>query len=402
MLQHNQGNDENVCRFILKGIASDEQGNTMKDEKSTNMSFMTLVQQLAQIHDLQMQRQEQLHDLQIQRQEQLHDAQMNDTKMQRQEQIHDAQMQRQVQIHERQLNLLTQSLEMQTKLLESAKEEHLCEKRDWSRQMDNMAVQLQEQSRLIDEHDAMAAEQSAQKSKVAQSMTGPASPALDNSPSHGHGSDNVNVWSLWMQQASKDEGVARSKGVEAEAVTLQEPALAWHPRQAYPHKDLPLGDFEPRTREALLLKRYQPALRGEIASLKQEQSLSDYVNRFMELAMDLDNETEDAMLYSFIHGLAPHVKETVGSACPSTLIEAIELAQRCDSSPGGRKSPVSLQKWSKQRCPSEGVDKKTRPPSYETSQSTSSSKTCSFCKKTGHLVADCWKKTARGGSRTNS
>ena len=72
-------------------------------------------------------------------------------------------------------------------------------------------------------------------------------------------------------------------------------------------------------------------LRDQWASLHQTTSVVDYVARFLKLAMQIPNLTEEDILDKFIRGLKQKTRMELELKEPKTIAEAMRLADRYDS-----------------------------------------------------------------------
>ena len=79
--------------------------------------------------------------------------------------------------------------------------------------------------------------------------------------------------------------------------------------------------------------------RDKLARLIQARSVQDYTSRFRTLCLQIDGITESEMLDRFVRGLKPHVQREVELRDPTTLDEAVRIAERVDAIDFRSRSP---------------------------------------------------------------
>jgi hypothetical protein len=71
--------------------------------------------------------------------------------------------------------------------------------------------------------------------------------------------------------------------------------------------------------------------RDKLARLMQARSVQDYTSKFRTLCLQIDEITESEMLDRFVRGLKPHVQREVELRDPTTLDDAVRIAERVDA-----------------------------------------------------------------------
>ena len=88
--------------------------------------------------------------------------------------------------------------------------------------------------------------------------------------------------------------------------------------------------------ELAILAEFQPldtakTARDKLADLTQQKSVSSYVGRLRDLAIQIPDLSHGDLLHRFTRGLKPSIRKEVELRDPQTLDDAIRLAARADT-----------------------------------------------------------------------
>ena len=121
-------------------------------------------------------------------------------------------------------------------------------------------------------------------------------------------------------------------------------------------------------------RNYTNVLLEKLTNLRQQGSLRNYIDKFVEIANQIDDSvlSQKAKALHFVSKLIPELKKVTGLAEPKTLEEAIKFARNFDA---WRPNNDSLE-----------INQASKI-GYKNNQQ---NKYCSHCKKTGHTVDNCY------------
>ena len=71
-------------------------------------------------------------------------------------------------------------------------------------------------------------------------------------------------------------------------------------------------------------------VRDKFHALRQTTSVSNYINRFRALVVELPDETEGNQIYQFLKGLKPEIQARTRTHKPRSLTEAMDIADEAD------------------------------------------------------------------------
>ena len=74
----------------------------------------------------------------------------------------------------------------------------------------------------------------------------------------------------------------------------------------------------------------QRKARDALLTLRQNQSVGDYIQKFESIVVCIQDTTEGELLHKFIHGLKPEIKSRLLVSNPSDINEAMQFAQSLD------------------------------------------------------------------------
>lgn len=91
------------------------------------------------------------------------------------------------------------------------------------------------------------------------------------------------------------------------------------------------AEFKAAFLKAFSLPNKEERARDRLAALNQTSSVADYATQFRELLLELPAMDDSMARYQFIAGLKPRIRELVQLQRPSTLEDAIQLADTIDA-----------------------------------------------------------------------
>ena len=162
--------------------------------------------------------------------------------------------------------------------------------------------------------------------------------------------------------------------------------------------------------EALKMEFYpvnqERRLKEQLHSLTQTSSVDNYTDKFRAIRLQLDLSDEDARDY-FIRGLRDRTRLEVEYKDPSTLREAVQMAQRYDdimyrksstkpAAPTTPRTPTATTTTDDSAMDIDAIDVdinaifQPKPKLTETlKQELRAANKCFFCRRAGHTIADC-------------
>ena len=87
--------------------------------------------------------------------------------------------------------------------------------------------------------------------------------------------------------------------------------------------------------QQLLIKQFQTFnhytdVRDRYTSMRQISSVSDYINRFRSVVVELPHESDEDQVYQFLKGLKPEIQASTRTHKPRTLKAAMDIADEAD------------------------------------------------------------------------
>ena len=223
---------------------------------------------------------------------------------------------------------------------------------------------------------------------------------------HGKENESLSLWLFQVEQLFSAKNTPDSERLAFISAHLRDAALGWYHNTCLGIQQgqrLPFSSwnmFAVEIRQAFEPPRHQQLLRTQLRSLKQTGSAMDYAHRFRLILEQIISMDEADKINYFINGLNSRLRSNVEIEDPSSLELAIKIAVTIDSSRSA--SHMSGKDWSIDSTaqhsgptPMElgNVVKKERIGDKQ--------KICNYCKKKGHLDADCYSLKAKNRSSQN-
>lgn len=229
-------------------------------------------------------------------------------------------------------------------------------------------------------------------------------------PFCGRPNENLQKWIFQLTDMFDSKKVALRDRLKLVSAYLDGHALQWYisVRQAVEenHRNPFQSWDEFITNMRLTFDRTDGPLyiRRRLRSLRQTSSVYAYINEFRDLAGQLPDPNENDLLVDFIEGLKDSLRRDLLCRSPVTLNEAVKMATNLDNAQPGLSNRNSQFRKPEKFHPSQerqnAVTKKQEIVDMELGtlnggkQRNPNGKKCSFCKKNGHTVSECWKKGA--------
>ena len=132
----------------------------------------------------------------------------------------------------------------------------------------------------------------------------------------------------------------------------------------------------------------QKSVRDKLDNLKQQGTVTEYVRRCRELALQITDMAPADLLHRFIRGLKPEVQKEVELRSPATWEEAVRLAERADAVIYALSRRAKNDQHSQQ--PRRYPQKSSGMQLQNTQVANSTEKRrCYLCNEIGHLKKDC-------------
>lgn len=145
--------------------------------------------------------------------------------------------------------------------------------------------------------------------------------------------------------------------------------------------------------------------RDKLARIIQARSVQDYASRFRTLCLQIDGITESEMLDRFVRGLKPHVQREVELRDPTTLDEAVRIAERVDAIDFRSRAPQTT--WAQRVAPIQKqpaivhdikptpmeldvlARPKVQPLTFSEKERLRKVGGCFYCRQLGHMIGEC-------------
>ncbi|RNA34050.1 Retrovirus-related Pol poly from transposon, partial [Brachionus plicatilis] len=178
----------------------------------------------------------------------------------------------------------------------------------------------------------------------------------------GNKNEDLDNWFLKVEQSFENDGIGRDLWLKYANFYLDESAL---------HNYRIIIEEFPQT-------DWMNSLRNQITNIKQTSNFDDYLNRFKNIAGQLNEISQKFKMQCFINGLQPKTKTYVKLQNPKTFEDAIDMATRSEKVLGYNNQKVMMSANTHNR------DK---------------SLVCRNCKKVGHIAKEC--RSKKNGSKSN-
>lgn len=142
--------------------------------------------------------------------------------------------------------------------------------------------------------------------------------------------ENVRLWTHLMRKAFKAHKVADDDKVVNAELCLKGRAAQWSLGLEQGRGGEPFSNWDDFARS--IVERFEPAnlqhqLHDQLRELKQDTTVREYISRFQDLLSQVDSMTEVGQVAYFVAGLKSDLRYEVRKQRPSTLAEAIRLAE---------------------------------------------------------------------------
>jgi Retrotransposon gag protein/Zinc knuckle len=142
----------------------------------------------------------------------------------------------------------------------------------------------------------------------------------------------IDTWLFSVREYCDLAKVSTDHDVSFAASLLRDNAKAWWRSLHVQGKtSTSFKDFEDALRTAFRPSNALRTARNQLAALQQTGSVQAYVVRFRDLTLEITDLSEAETLDRFIRGLRDKTRLEVEKGNPSSLEEAIEIAERFDS-----------------------------------------------------------------------
>ncbi|RNA43189.1 transposon Ty3-I Gag-Pol poly [Brachionus plicatilis] len=183
----------------------------------------------------------------------------------------------------------------------------------------------------------------------------------------GNKKEDLDNWFFKVEQSFENDGIGRDLWLKYANFYLDESALHNYRNiiEEFPQTDW--DEFDKKSR-----------LRDQITNIKQTSNFDDYLNRFRNIAGQLNEISQEFKMQCFINGLQPKTKTYVKLQNPKTFEDAIDMTTRSEEVLGYNNQKVMMSAKTHNR------DK---------------SLVCRNCKKVGHIAKEC--RSKKNGSKSN-
>ncbi|KAK9800185.1 hypothetical protein WJX73_005436 [Symbiochloris irregularis] len=90
------------------------------------------------------------------------------------------------------------------------------------------------------------------------------------------------------------------------------------------------ADLEPELKRRFAEVNRQTAVRDQFSAIRQTTSVTDYINRFRAIVVELPEVDEGMRVYQFLKGLKPNIQANTRTHKPATLEIAMDIADEAD------------------------------------------------------------------------
>ncbi|EGD74756.1 hypothetical protein PTSG_12517, partial [Salpingoeca rosetta] len=177
---------------------------------------------------------------------------------------------------------------------------------------------------------------------------------------------------------------------------LQGHALTWY--RSLDPAPTNMHELQEQLRASFKTIDEQRQLRDQLRRLRQDGNVQDYVFKFRQLMVQIDDMSRLDRIEAFIHGLRPRTRQEVSFHGPDTLEQAYQLASRYDrnyttaNSSYRRGAPPTQPPKFDDRAMDIDAIRAQRPLRRLTDQERDELRrrgACFRCRREGHLAADC-------------
>lgn len=223
-------------------------------------------------------------------------------------------------------------------------------------------------------------------------------------PSTYNGERNAAVISLWFQEVERYLNfydVPKTRWVSYGVTLLRDRAQKWWNQLLQKKEESTTWESFKIDLEFTFKPSYsEHAARDRLASIKQARSVTEYVDEFQDILLDLPRVSDDEALDRFVRGLKDDVRIHVMTKDPRSLEEAIRFTIAYDSAkqtgmfiPTNRQDQIPndpmdlsvlIQQLNALNMANNGHHQRERVPIRSNRNII-----CHWCKKPGHIKAEC-------------
>ncbi|KAG1137250.1 hypothetical protein G6F37_013570 [Rhizopus arrhizus] len=223
-------------------------------------------------------------------------------------------------------------------------------------------------------------------------------------PSTYNGERNAAVINLWIQEVERYLNfydVPKTRWISYGVTLLRDRAQKWWNQLSQKNEESTTWEKFKVDLEYTFKPSYsEHAARDRLASVKQTRLVAEYVDEFQDILLDLPRVSDDEALDRFVRGLKDDVRIHVMTKDPRSLEEAMRFAIAYDSAkqtgmfiPTNRQDQIPndpmdlsvlIQQLNAMNMANNGHHQRERVPLRNNRNII-----CHWCKKSGHVIADC-------------
>jgi hypothetical protein len=217
-------------------------------------------------------------------------------------------------------------------------------------------------------------------------------------PFTGKRGESIDAWIFQVEQYMFISKVEESQRIMLAASFLKEHAALWwrnvYQENAQNGTTWTWHDFALNLRTQFRPVNATKLARDRLANLRQTQSVQAYVHAYRSLILDIPDMAENEKLDRFVRGLKERVRKEVELRDPTSLDEAIKIADRVDAITYNWRYPESEKLRTEAMGPTPMEIDAIRRPSLTTEERERLRRTgsCFYCREQGHMAAKCPKK----------
>jgi hypothetical protein len=148
----------------------------------------------------------------------------------------------------------------------------------------------------------------------------------------GKSKEDVNTWIFVVENAMKLVNIPKDKEILAIGPYLSRHAFGLYKRMVEEEDDADWNGFKKTLRVNFASANKDLDIRSAMRALKQETTISNYMDEFFELSASVSNMSDAELLSNYLCGLKPNIETLIRSKGPQTFADAL------------RASPTSLPK----------------------------------------------------------